>query len=98
MSAVINELATNENARGQPGEGQSKTTTQPFSYPDPCSVKGCVLADLLHGDKLTHMDVWERHGSSRAAHHVLRLRKAGWDVITDEIEAPTSGGRISLSM
>lgn len=95
MSAVLNELATNENARGQPGEGQSKTTAQLFSYPDPSSVKGHVLADLLHGDKLTHMDVWERHGSSRASHHVLVLRKAGWPVITEEIEAPTSDGRIA---
>ena len=86
---------TNENARGQPGEGQSKTTTQLFSYPAPCSVKGCVLADLIHGNKLTHMDVWERHGSSRASHHVHMLRNSGWDVITDEIESPTSDGRIA---
>ena len=64
-----------------------------FSYPDPESVKGRVLADLLAGDSLTHMDVWERHGSSRAAHHVLMLRKAGFPVETLEIEAPTSDGR-----
>lgn len=92
---TISEIAANENARRQPGECQSKTTTQLFSYPDQGSVKGHVLADLLHGDKLTHMDVWERHGSSRASHHVLVLRKAGWSVITEEIEAPTSDGRIA---
>lgn len=41
------------------------------------------------------MDVWERHGSSRAAHHVLMLRKAGWPVITKEIDALTRDGRVA---
>lgn len=95
MIADIKEASVNENARLQPGAGQNKTTTPVFCYPSPASVKGRVLADLLHGDKLTHMDVWERHGSSRASHHILRLRKSGWDVITDEIESPTSDGRIA---
>ena len=92
---TANVQTTNENARVQPGEVQSKRTTVLFSLPRTSSVKGRVLADLLHGDKLTHMDVWERHGSSRASHHVHMLRNSGWDVITDEIESPTSDGRIA---
>jgi len=67
----------------------------PVVFPSPTTVKGRVLADLLSGDKLTHMDVWERDGSSRASHHVLMLRKAGWPVITDEIDVPTSDGRVA---
>jgi len=88
----MNQL-TQENARLAPGAGQSKITTGEFCFPDPRSVKGRVLADLLVGDRLTHLDVWERHGSSRAAHHVLRLRQSGWPITTTEISAPTSDGR-----
>ena len=80
-----------ENARLASGVGQSKITTDEFCFPDHRSVKGRVLA----GDKLTHMDVWQRHGSSRASHHILMLRKAGWPVITQEIDAPTSDGRVA---
>lgn len=72
-------------------------TTQVIGkFPCPTSVKGRFLADLLRGDQVTHMDVWRRHGSSRAAHHVLRLRQAGFPILTREIEAPTSDGRIAL--
>ncbi|HUW38595.1 MAG TPA: helix-turn-helix domain-containing protein [Rhodocyclaceae bacterium] len=77
------------------GRPQFNTTTPAFSYPAPASVKGHTLADLLAGDKLTHMDVWERHGSSRAAHHVLRLRQAGWPIRTMEVDAKTSDGRVA---
>jgi hypothetical protein len=45
--------------------------------------------------QLTHYDVWERHGSSRASHHFMMLRRAGWPVITEEIDVPTSDGRIA---
>lgn len=71
------------------------TNPAPFSYPDPGSVKGRLLADLLTGARVTHLDVWERHGSSRAAHHVLMLRKAGWPILTKEIDALTSDGRVA---
>lgn len=64
-----------------------------LTFPASSSVKGRTLADLLAGMKLTHYDVWERHGSSRASHHVLMLRRAGFSVITEEIDAPTSDGR-----
>jgi hypothetical protein len=86
---------SNENGLHQQAVGQNKASTPAFCYPAPSSVKGRVLADLLSGDNLTHMDVWERHGSSRASHHILMLRKSGWPVITEEIDAPTSDGRIA---
>lgn len=63
------------------------------TFPSPSSVKGAVLADLLAGGRITHEDVWRRHGSSRAAHHVLMLRKAGFPVLTTEIDVPTKDGR-----
>lgn len=72
---------------------QAKTAVAELCYPTIGTVKAAVLADLLRGDRITHLDVWRRHGSSRAAHHVLRLRQAGWPVVTTEIEAPTSDGR-----
>lgn len=93
IPAVMGSPPANENARRQPGVGQNKTTTPAFCYPSPSSVKGRVLSDLLSGYRLTHYDVWEMYGSSRASHHVLVLRKAGWPVITEEIDAPTSDGR-----
>lgn len=82
-----------DKARGQAGEvGKAIATTSELYFPSAVSVKGRVLADMLAGDKLTHMDVWERHGSSRASHHVYKLREA-WPVVTQEIDAPTSDGR-----
>ncbi len=66
------------------------------TYPSPTSVKAGVLADLLAGREITHLDVWREHGSSRAAHHVLMLRKAGWPVHTQEIEVETSQRRHSF--
>lgn len=86
--------ASLDNAHGQAGEvGTAETTQGQFSYPRPSSVKGRVLADLLDGLHITHMDVWNRHGSSRAAHHVLRLRQAGFPVETRDIIVPTRDGR-----
>lgn len=64
-----------------------------FSFPSPGSVKGRVLADLLEGQRITHLDVWLSHGSSRAAHHILKLREGGWPVETDTVDAPTRDGR-----
>jgi hypothetical protein len=68
----------------------------PFCYPRRNCVKGKVLADLLHGERITAADTWRRHGSSRLAHHVLRLRQAGWPIITKIISATTSDGRTAL--
>lgn len=63
-----------------------------FSFPSPGSVKGAVLADLLAGERITHLTVWSRHGSSRAAHHVLMLRQAGWPIATTTIDAMATHG------
>jgi hypothetical protein len=70
----------NENARRQPGIGQSKTTTNTFSYRSPSSVKGRTLGSLLRGARLTHFDCWKRFGSARLAHHVYKLRGISWPV------------------
>lgn len=89
----MNKASENANALLEQGACGTTQSSPSFSYPEPASVKGRVLANLLAGDRLTHLDVWQRFGSSRAAHHVLMLRKAGWPVQTLEIEAPTSDGR-----
>lgn len=80
------------NAGGQPGEVDNQNTQSAFrvSYPDPASVKGRVLADLLQGRCPTHLDTWRAHGSSRLAAHIHRLRKAGWPVITDDVRVTTT--------
>lgn len=87
---------TKDNAPGQGGVDalfDEHSNSPQFSFPRPSSVKGRVLADLLLGIHLTHLDVWERHGSSRAAHHILKLREAGWPILTHEIATRTSDGR-----
>ncbi len=67
-------------------------------YPAPSSVKGRVLASLLAGEELTHLDCWERFCSSRLAHHVHMLRDggAGWPIQTVERPVPTSDGRQAI--
>ncbi|MBI5922032.1 MAG: hypothetical protein HY847_10365 [Betaproteobacteria bacterium] len=74
---------------------QIKAPTSEFCFPTIPSVKAAVLADLLSGRKITHLDCWREHGSSRLSHHILRLRKAGFPVITQEIDAKTSDGRVA---
>lgn len=65
-------------------------------YPAPRSVKGRVLASLLAGEELTHLDCWNRFGSSRLAHHAFVLRAAGWPIQTVERPVPTSDGRLAV--
>lgn len=67
-------------------------------YPRPTSVKGRVLAALLAGAELTHLDCWERFDSSRLAHHVHMLRDggAGWPIQSVERPVPTSDGRQAI--
>jgi hypothetical protein len=55
-----------------------------------------VLAALLTGAELTHLDCWERFGSSRLAHHAFILRGAGWPIQTVERPVPTSDGRQAI--
>tara|TARA_R110001583_G_C5671067_1_gene411143 strand:+ start:13840 stop:14217 length:378 start_codon:yes stop_codon:yes gene_type:complete len=73
--------------------GTVESTQRQFSYPSPESVKGRVLADLLSGMDITGLDVLYRHCSTRAAHHILRLRQAGWPIETTAVDAPTRDGR-----
>jgi hypothetical protein len=91
MIAAINVAAECANTI----EGGTHTSAHSsFSYPDPHTVKGKVLANLLSGERITHKDVWLRHGSSRAAHHVYILRGLGWPVRSIEIDATTRDGRM----
>ena len=74
--------------------GERKATSVGVgTFPAPRSVKGRVLAALLAGEELTHLDCWERFGSSRLAHHAYILRGAGWPILTVERPVPTSDGR-----
>ncbi|MCZ2112656.1 MAG: helix-turn-helix domain-containing protein [Anaerolineae bacterium] len=61
-----------------------------FPYPAASAVKGRVLGALLRGELLTHADCWRRLGSSRLAHHVHVLRRAGWPVKAMETIVRTS--------
>lgn len=83
------------NARLQPGEVSKAdtTTARAYCFPDPTTVKGHVLADLLSGRHITHLDCWREHGSSRLAHHCYVLRGMGWPIDTEEIDACTCDGR-----
>lgn len=83
--------AANENARRQPGATTIGKHLQSAGY-TPGSVRAAVLADLIAGRCLTHMDCWREHGSSRLAAHIYKLRRAGWPIIAETIAVPTSGG------
>lgn len=86
----------NDKAGRQPGSVDTADTTAPeFSYPAADTVKAAVLADLLNGRAITHLDCWKEHGSSRLAHHILRLRQLGWSILTVEYRTPTSDGRVA---
>ncbi len=83
---------TKHNARRQPGE-VGKADIRPaaaVSFPEVSTVKARVLADLLEGRGITHLDTWREHGSSRLAHHVYVLRRLGWTIQTDDITVSTS--------
>ena len=61
----------------------------------PGSVRAAVLADLLAGKRITHADCWREHGSSRLAAHIHKLRRAGWEILAEEIRVPTTGGHVA---
>lgn len=63
------------------------------SFPKVGTVAGDVLADFLRAEHLTHGDVWQRHGSSRLAHHALTLRSMGWPLTSERIKVRTCRGR-----
>ncbi|MBI5919157.1 MAG: AlpA family phage regulatory protein [Nitrosomonadales bacterium] len=64
-----------------------------FIYSEPSSVKGRTLGAFLRGERLAHLDCWKRFGSARLAHHVHRLRKAGWPVEMVEQAVVTSDAK-----
>lgn len=87
-------MTTNENARLQPGAGQTKFTSGAFSYPDTSTVKGRTLGALLRGERLTHLDCWRRFGSARLSHHIYMLRGIGWPILMiEETVTTTDAGR-----
>lgn len=50
-------------------------------FPSHNTVKAAVLADLLEGQELTHLDCWIKHASSRLSHHIWDLiHKHGWPI------------------
>lgn len=63
------------------------------TFPGPLSVKGRVLAALLAGEELTHLDCWQRFCSSRLAHHIHKLRQADWPIVANERPVDTADGR-----
>ena len=92
MSAPADKRGDGGGREAMPSECSAKSQGV-GTYPRPSSVKGRVLAALLTGAELTHLDCWERFGSSRLAHHAFILRGAGWPIQTVERPVPTSDGR-----
>lgn len=87
-------MTPNENARLQPGAGQTEITSDAFCYPSPSTVKGRTLGALLRGEHLTHLDCWRRFGSARLSHHVYILRGMGWAVqMIEQAVTTTDAGR-----
>jgi len=65
-------------------------------YPDPSTVKGEVLADLISGKHITGLDCWRGHGSSRLASHIHALSKLGWLIHRETAKVTTSKGRTAV--
>ena len=61
-------------------------------FPNPSSVAGRVLSDLLGGREITHYDCWIEHGAARLAHQIYTLRSCGWPVTTIRRRVTTSDG------
>lgn len=78
---------------GRRARVNQENTAQRFCYPSSDSVKGRVLADLLRGHQLTHLDSWIEHGTSRLAAHIHILRGLGWPIHVDDITVVTSDCR-----
>lgn len=86
----------NDKARwGAGSDVTANASATALCYPSRETVKGGVLADLLSGRTLTHLDCWRDHGSSRLAHHIHVLRADGWPIQSIEREVKTRHGRIA---
>lgn len=96
MAGTQATTAQNDKARwGAGSEVTANASTTAFCYPPRGTVKAGVLADLLNGRTLTHLDCWHDHGSSRLAHHIHVLRADGWPIQSIEQEVKTRHGRIA---
>ena len=101
----MDDLLRNDNARGQAGEvGKTDKFQAALCFdappgvncrlPDPQHLPGRVLARLLQGRRVTHLDAWRERGHSRLADSVWKLRKAGWSVqIHEETVRTSDNGR-----
>lgn len=84
----------NDKARwGAGSEATANATATAFCYPPHETVKAAVLADLLSGRTLSHLDCWLDHGSSRLAHHIWVLKADGWPIDSVEKGVQTRKGR-----
>lgn len=70
-----------------------ENTTRQFCYPDASTVKAAVLAALLRGQRLTSLDSWIAHGTSRLAAHIHILRGLGWPIDAEDVVVITADGR-----
>lgn len=61
-------------------------------FPNPSSVAGRILSDLLAGGEITHLDCWNKYGAARLAHQIYTLRSCGWAVVTNRRRVKTSDG------
>lgn len=66
------------------------SSAEPRLFPQASTVKGRVLGALLRGEQWTHLDGWNRTGSSRLAHHVYVLRAMGWPIEMIERQVKTA--------
>lgn len=94
MTGIQANTVQNDKARwGAGSEVTANASAIAFCYPPRDTVKGGVLADLLSGRTITHLDCWQDHGSSRLAHHIYVLKADGWPIQVIEKEVPTRRGR-----
>jgi len=75
--------------RAAPAHTSAHTTPR---RPAEGSARAAVLDALLSGRALTSRDAWREFGASRLAADVHELRRMGWTIIADEVDAPTRRG------
>lgn len=88
--------AAHENARAvaaAPGVGKSQTDSLRQEFITVGSPVDRILAALLSGRRVTHLDCWREFGSARLSAHVFALRRLGWPVEREDIFVPTSDGQ-----
>lgn len=101
----MSNASLNDNVRGQAGEvgtAQNSQLALCFSdarvvnpaYPSSKHLPGRVLAMLLQGRHVTHLDALRELGHARLADSVWKLRGLGWSIETiEETVATSDAGR-----